>query len=239
MSEDKLIEIWLNPLQLLEVDESRTSHAKQPDAETLLEFMCTPGISANLEGLISRYREISIEKRRLFAAPYEERILEKLVWPLRNAKASYMVGNYLGTISLCGMVAEMVAILFFEISDFKINDQPMTLTNQKALFGSDFEKLSQHRRVQILHTYNIIDDEIKTAFDLIRTKRRRYLHLWSQDHDRLPGDAVEIYNATVSIVVNIIGQDVQKGKLLLNPALVRYLDRSGIYEPEDDNVTES
>ena len=72
-----------------------------------------------MKSLIKRYKEISKEKVRFFAAPAEERILNKLVWPLRNAKASYMVGNYLGTIALCGMVSEMVAILLFDISDFK------------------------------------------------------------------------------------------------------------------------
>jgi hypothetical protein len=68
-------------------------------------------------------------------------------------------------------------------------------------------------------------------FDVIRTRRRRYLHLWSQDHERLPGDAVEVYKAGVALVVRVIGQDVVDGKLRLNPRLMKYLERSGLFEP--------
>ena len=234
MTNEKYFSIWINPLQLLEVDEPWASNSEEiPSEKAILGFLCTPGIDSDLESLISRYRDISNEQKRLFAAPAESRILKKLVWPLRNAKACYIVGNYLGTISLCGMVAEMVALLLFEIADFTINGQPMTISNQKSLFGSPFEKLSQYRRVEILRAYEIINDESKDAFDLIRTRRRKYLHLWSQDHDTLPKDAVSIYNAAVSIVVNVIGQDIKDGKILLNPALVKYLERSGKYLSED------
>ena len=125
-SEGKLFKVWLNPLQLIDVDEpwSRVSE-KELKPEDLIKFLCTPGIECDEKGLIQRYQEISQEKKRLFAAPAEERILEKLVWPLRHAKASYMVGNYLGTISLSGMVSEMVAMLFFEMSDLSLNNRPM------------------------------------------------------------------------------------------------------------------
>ena len=132
------------------------------------------------------------------------------------------------------MVAEMVAILLFEISDFQINQKKMTNKDEKSVFGSSFENLGQYRRVEILHAYNIIDDTIKDAFDLVRTKRKRYLHLWSQDYAALPVDAVAVYNATVTIVIRAIGQDFKDGKIILNPALVKYLEKSGIYEPEKE-----
>jgi len=167
--------------------------------------------------MISRYKTISVESIRLFAAPAENRILAKLVWPLRHAKACYMTGNYFGTMSLCGIIAGIIAILLFEISDFTING--------KVITGSEFEKLGQLGRVAILKTYNLIDDQLKNNFDLIRTKRRRYLHIYSQDHDELSGDVVEVFKATVTIVAKIIGQDVRDGKIVLNPALVRYLEK--------------
>ncbi len=59
-----------------------------------------------------------------------------------------MVGNYLGTIALCGMVAEMVAVLLYEISNFSLKNRPMTEQDQTSVFGSKFEKLGQDRRVQ-------------------------------------------------------------------------------------------
>lgn len=236
MTEGRLFKGWVNPLQFLEVDEPwATLKIDPPSLQNVIDFVCTPGTKSDIDSLVSRYREISKEQQPLFIAPADERILTKLVWPLRNAKANYMVGNYLGTISLCGMVSEMVAILLFEMSEFRINERGMTQDDQTSVFGSSFEQLGQHRRVQILFTYGIIGNDMKSAFDLVRTKRKRYLHLWSQDHDMLESDAKDTYNSAVFIVVKVIGQDIEDGKINLNPSLVKYLQRSGIFEETVDN----
>jgi hypothetical protein len=235
MPEDKLIEVFLNPLQFHEIDEPWASFQKgEPSLEAVLDFICIPGIGSDLRSLIKRYREISVEKTRLFAAPHEQRILDKLVWPLRNAKAAYMCGNYLGTIALCGMVAEMVAMLLFEITQFRLNNRPMSEKDQVSVFGRKFEKLGQERRVQILAAYAIIDKNLEDAFEGIRTIRNRYLHLWSQDHERLPLDAIKSFEAAVLLVVSAIGQNIKDGKLIMNPALVSYLERKGTYKGEED-----
>ena len=234
--DDQLINAFINPLAFLEVDEPWATHLKDTATPgNILKYMCTPGVDSNVQGFVDRYKEVSREKTRLFAAPVEDRILEKLVWPLRHSKACYMAGNWLGTIALCGMVSEMVAILLYELSEIKINDRKMTLSDEKALWGSSFEKLGQDKRVKILHVYNIIDDETKTHFDLIRTTRKKYLHLWSQDHDSLPRDAVQLFNSAAAVVVKAIGQDIREGKIYLNPTLITYLERKGVYTPDEDN----
>lgn len=234
MSEDKLIEVFLNPLQFLEIDEPWATLQKgEPSLEAVLDFICTPSIGSDLKSLIERYREISVEKTRLFAAPHEQRILDKLVWPLRNAKAGYMCGNYLGTIALCGMVAEMVAILIFQITSFRLNNRPMSEKDQISVFGRKFEKLGQDRRVQILSAYGVIDRNLEEAFESIRITRNRYLHLWSQDHEQLPVDVVKSFEAAALLVVSVIGQNIKDGKLVMNPALVRYLEQKGTYKAED------
>lgn len=212
----------------LEVDEPWSLlDSKPPKYKTILSYICKPGISSNIPDIVNRYKEISREKTRLSIAPAEPNILEKLIWPLRNAKACYMSGNYLGAISLCGMVAEMVAVLLFEISDISVKEKNLDRVTQRNLFGSDFEKLGQERRVNILRAFQIIDDELKKYFDTIREKRRRYLHLYFQDYSRIAPDAIEVYLVAVNIVVKVIGQDIKEGKILLNPALVKYLHRKG------------
>jgi hypothetical protein len=235
MSADKLIPGWVNPLAFLEVDEPWASTMKAtPGMEAVLTFLCPANEPLNLDTILARYKEISTEPVRLFLAPAEQRILDKLVWPLRHAKASYMVGNYLSVIALCGMVAEMVAILLWEIADRQLNGQPMTNQDEKALFGSEFEKLGQERRVAVLSAYKIVGTEQRQHFETIRLARRRYLHLWSQDHNQLPTDAVKCFHAAVSLVVSAIGQDISDGKLVLNPRLALYLERKGLYEPSDE-----
>lgn len=233
VSKEKYFKAWINPLAFLEVDQPWAQLAKEPvTPESIINYICAPGLKTDIDSLVARYREISVEPTRLFAAPAEERILTKLVWPLRHAKACYMVGNYLGTISLCGMVAEMIAILLFKISDSTINGHKITRDDEIKLFGSEFEKLGQERRVDVLRTYNLIDEPTENNLDIIRTKRRRYLHIYSQDHANLAPDAVEVFKATVAVVTKIIGQDVRDGKILLNPAVAKYLERDDMPEAE-------
>lgn len=229
------IKAWINPLAFTEVEEPWASleGINTPDSESILRFACTPEIKFDLNSIFDRYLNISKEKVRLLMAPAEPRILEKLIWPLRHAKSSFMFGNFLGTIALCGMVAEMVTILLKEISSFKIEGRPMEKGDEEAIYGRSFENLGQYRRVEILFTYHIIGDDIKTSFDLIRSIRRKYLHLWSQDHERIIKDAIKVFQNTVQIVVFAIGQDINEGKISINPKIMTYLERSGFYEPEE------
>ena len=110
----------------------------------------------------------------------------------------------------------------------------MTLADQRALFGSTFEKLGQERRIQVLSAYGVADAEAQQRFETIRDTRRKYLHLWSQDHDSLPEDAVKAFHAAVGLVTTAVGQDFRDGKIVLNPRLVKYLERRGVYAPAED-----
>jgi hypothetical protein len=218
--------MWINPLLFPDID---IALAKQVDVkvglEAIINYLCAPETDGSLSALVERYKKISIEKEHLFAAPAEEQILNKLVWPLRHAKGSYMLGNYIGTITLSGMVAEMCAILLFEISDVILKGRSICEEDQRLLFGSTFERLGQERRVNILYGFKLISKEVKKTFDHIRETRRKYLHFWSQDYNTLPKDASDVYNAAVSLVVKTIGQDIKNGKLILNPSMEKYLQK--------------
>lgn len=232
MPEGGRFNAWINPLAFLEVDEPwATIDKTPPTAEMILSFLCPPGTPADSVSLVERYKRISTEPVRLFAAPAEPRILEKLVWPLRHAKASYVVGNNLAVVALCGMVSEMVAVLLWQLVEANLNGRAMTTEDETALFGSSFEKLGQERRVRVLASYGIVSPTVVEMFDAIRLIRRKYLHLWSQDHDRLPEDAVACFHAGIGLVVAAIGQDIKDGAVVLNPKLVKYLERQGMYEP--------
>jgi hypothetical protein len=224
----------INPLDFIEVDQAGPAELGTPSLEAILAFLCPPVTRSDSATLVARYKEISSEPVRLFAAPAEDRILDKLIWPLRHAKGSYMVGNYLAVIALCGMVGEMVALLLWDASEVQLNGRLMSIDDEKALFGTTFEKLGQERRVQVLVAYGLIDPAARGRFDTTKEIRRRYLHLWSQDHESLPGDAVKAYYAAVALVASAIGQDVSDGKIVINHRLVKYLERKGVYTPRED-----
>lgn len=201
--------------------------------EAILEFLCAPGLEADVTALVDRYREIQLETDPLFIAPNDKDILDRLVWPLRQAIGAYMLGNYLGTIALCGLVAEMLAIMVFEVADPEINGSTMCDDEQKKLFGSTFERLGQHRRVEILQAYGLIDGELKASFDRIRETRRKYLHVWSSDHSKLPDDAVECFRRTLAIVVSRLTGSIRDGALVLDPKLIGYLRRNGVFGTDE------
>jgi hypothetical protein len=232
MTEGGKFKACINPLAFLEVDEPWVNPEETPPtAETIISFLCPPGTPTDAASLVERYKQISSEALRLFAAPAEPRILEKLVWPLRHAKASYIVGNNLAVVALCGMVSEMVAVLLWQLTEANLNARAMTPEDEVALFGRSFENLGQERRVRVLAAYGIVSPEVVKMFETIRLIRRKYLHLWSQDHERLPEDAVACFHAAVGLVVKSIGQDFKRGAMILNPRLVKYLERQGVYEP--------
>ena len=231
----RLMNAWLNPLAFLDVDGPPAPNLpEQPTPQTVLEFICPPGTPADVAALIERYKKISPEPVVLAVVPAEQRILDKLVWPLRHAKASYMVGNYLAVIALAGMVAEMVGLLRWEVAEISLNGRPMTAEDEKVLFGSTFERLGQERRLQVLSAYGLIDAVARGRFNTIRETRRGYLHLWSQDHDSLPGDAIKSYHAAVALVATTIGQEFRDGKVVISQPLVKYLERQGVYQSRDE-----
>ena len=163
MGEEKTLKGSINPLMPFFLDESSPAAQKYNTIrdEDIWCFTCDLGFPYRKDNLINRYRDISKEAKPLVVAPTEENLQSKLINPLKNALACYMTGNCLGTIALCGMVAEMSAILLFEIFELKINGKILDETMQKQLFGSTFEKLGQDKRTKILYDYNLIDKKTK------------------------------------------------------------------------------
>ena len=188
------------------------------------------------KSLVERYDRLAHQEKNLFAPPAEREILEKLVWPLRQAKVSYVIGNNLAVVALCGMVAEMVAVLLWQLEETEINGKRMGEKDESALFGRAFEKLGQERRVTILKAYGIITSDIAGEFYTIRSTRNKYLHLWSEKHDHLPADAEKCFSAATRLVVESIGQDIEDGRIALNPKMVRHLKRLGVFEPSEDQA---
>jgi hypothetical protein len=210
-----------------------------PSAEQILEYLLAPDAARAtdaerpaLRDFVFRYREVTKTPGELPFAPKEPTILEKLIWPLRHAKGSYALANYLGCIALCGMVGEMVAVLLWDISKVPLGDHPMSEDEQDGLFGRTFEKLPQERRTRVLRSLKLIDRDTKDAFDRLRSIRNKYLHLLSQTHERFVADAQSAYESSLKLVAVVLGQTFQDGKVVLRPDLMAYLVERGIVRPD-------
>lgn len=236
MTENWSVNIFLNPFMFIEAEKDLEQIEEDLSfPEAMLKYFCKPDVDYDRESIIYRYHEIMEESKQLHIAPNEERILVKLVWPLKNAICCYMFGNYLGTIALCGMVAEMASILKFEISNITIDGRVVDSSIQKEIFGCEYEKLGQERRVKVLAAFNLVSDEMKKQFDIIRTARRRYLHFLSYEHSTISSDALAVFRASISIVIDLIGQDIFEGKFVFKPDMMRYLERKGLARPHNTN----
>jgi len=230
---DRRFRAWINPLQFVSSVKPMPGTTTQlPPVESVLDFLGPPDDHVSVEKAVRRYREISKEKLRLFAAPAEGRILRKLVWPLRHAKASYMMGNWLGTIATCDLVAEITAIMIYDVWFTKRLELGSKLSGKEAATVPEFERFSQADRIKALREWDIIDDGVEMCFDLVLSKRTRYRQLWIHDGQTMPADAVEAYHAAVVVVVNAIGQETEEGRVVLPEDLLNYLARSGM-EPSD------
>lgn len=224
-----VLKAWVNPLKCPGIDlEPRVR--QMPTAEQILGYLTAPGVERGLPALVARYGEVANVPDPLPIAPAEERLLEKLVWPLRHAKGSYALGNYLSCIALCGMVGEMVAILLWDISKTTLKGKVLDDAAQRALLGSSFEKLGQERRTQVLRVLDLIDDKAKDAFDSLREIRRRYLHLLSQSHSALVADARRAFEQALVVVAMALGQSYQDGGVVLRQDLMSYLLERGVAE---------
>ena len=231
MSKDRLVKAWINPLAFTEVEFSSPGSSESITAETIVGFLCPPGVPFDAQSLVERYKRISAGPQ-LFLVPAERRLLDKLVWPLRHAKASYVIGNYLSVVPLCGMVAEMVALLLWRSEAALRTGRALTAAEEKSRFRRNFERLSQARRVQILERHAIIGSDVVADFDMIRQTRNNYLHRWSHDHSSVSRDAVKCFQAAISLVIGAVGQEFDDGRAVLRPALVKYLEREGLFESD-------
>lgn len=220
------VPVFLNPLT------SPRSERSAPD--WLASFLCAPGTAHDPASLQQRWEEISSVEPNLFAPPDEDRILNQLVWPLRYAKGSYVVGNYLGTIALSGFVAEMATILAFDILEPTLNGQPLAKKAQEQLYGKSFDRLEQVRRINILRVMGWARADVADALNRIRGIRNEHLHVPSVSDPALDArHAREAFRDSVYVVSVLIGQEIKDGKLVLSPAVMSYLERLNKVRPRE------
>ena len=102
MENERTFKGQVNPLTFINAEFPSPSGPRSISAEGILSFLCPPGTLNDAQSLVERYKKISAGPT-LHVAPAEPRILEKLVWPLRHAKASYVVGNNLARTIQCAV----------------------------------------------------------------------------------------------------------------------------------------
>jgi hypothetical protein len=210
--------------------------------QSFYEFLDGPRhYHRDLSDFIERYRTITAAERSIpfRIVPDEARIVNRLLMPLRHAKASFVVGNLLGTIALCGMVAEMAAILTLELAGWEPTQNEAVAGIRAELAARkakpDFADLGQEERVRLLLDHDLINQQQQAWYGNVRGTRRLQLHFLDQ---KPPTEAqtLSIYSDTRGIFATTIGNDYRPGDSLgLKPSLVAMLN-DGV-DPEDLDLT--
>ena len=142
--------------------------------------------------------------------------MENVFGPLRQAKTNYILGNYVGSIALCGIVAEKMAILIYR----------MNKPNSTKL--EDFDKeYSQVKRIRVLQEESLIEDNSAEDFDYIREARRSFLHHWLTPEEGTAEQTLRAYAAAIRLVLVVVDYKNVDGRLILNSKFMKFLDDRG------------
>lgn len=227
------MQVVVNPLSFIEAEDptkDAEGKAQIPTAEVVLRYLCEH-VNCEPANLVRRYRDLTNQSPQIAVIPAQHEIVEKILVPLHSAIASYMTGNYYGTIALCGLVCEMLAIFIFEIHDIRARNEPLDSARQKRLLGRTFEQLGQERRVDVLHAFGVINDEHRSRFNEVRSIRNAHLHLLSHDAESLPKDAKRCFQCAVELLEVVFRTEIKDGKLMLRSQILKYLKSKGFGSP--------
>ena len=204
----------MNPSKLFEW-EPPSAPNENPTPERLLTFLCTLDMPSDMSAFKKRYLEISKMDHDLLLSLEEPYLKENLFGPLRQAKTNYLIGNHVGSIALCGIVAEKLAILINVISS------PHETERKR------FEKDDQATRVKKLKRAGHIDQRMAKDFGDIRAIRRSYLHEWNTPEEHTAKRAAQAYASATRLVLGAMKLKIVNGHVSLSPKLTKYLEAQG------------
>ncbi len=183
-------------------------------------------IEYRIDNILERYADLTDKTKEMAIIPYEKNFFEKIIWPLKNAKTSYMFGNYLGTISMCGMICEMYTIILYEMYLHKNNNKNI----QNKI--KTFENYSQNNRINKLskikiNNIKILNEDDSTKLHYVRKIRNNYLHLFTAERPNIKNDAKNTYFNTFDLLSKFIRfETIEKG-YKFSDDFIEYLKRNG------------
>ena len=222
------INAWMRPLSLGWLDPIVAAASRQEevrlDLSAFLRNLLHHSRGDLAKQIIERRQGIDRFDEMMLIVPADALILQKVVWPLRSAKQSYVLAEYLACIALAGTVGEMVATLVFEMAHLNPKGQPLDRAAQKRLFGRPFEELGQYRRADVLEALGLwTTDQVSKATEL-RKIRNEYLHRLSSDQTRVEGKALTAYRLALELAASTVNLPVGDGGIAVpSESLLRHI----------------
>lgn len=175
--------------------------------------------------VLERYVEVSGQETYTAIFPHTNKLFDRFLIPFKSAKRMYCLGEYLACIELSAHLGEMLALLLWQITPITLNGTLMGPALEKSLWGSEFEKMGQEKRIDVLNALAAVNDGDAQLLDFLRTTRRKYFHFWSTGTEKIRDDALHCFLKLSTLVRNVLKIEYENGSVKLNPLLAAYLEQ--------------
>lgn len=173
--------------------------------------------------VLDRYVEVSGKESYTAIFPHTDKLFERFLVPFKSAKRTYCLGEYLACIELSAHLGEMLALLLWEITPVSLNGKLVDAQMEKSIWGSEFEKMGQEKRIDLLKVFGAISNEEEQLLDFLRATRRKYFHFWNASTEHIKDDALECFLNVAALVQKVLKIEYENDVVKLNPLLEAYL----------------
>lgn len=180
-------------------------------------------------GATKRYKKFySIRSNKLFALPLTNDIFEKIAKQLNFTEASFAMGDYVGTIALCGMLSEMTILMCYDMIEIMYRNRLYSFS-EKPIKYEKFERYGQAKREEYIDKF-LDKKEIVNLSKSIREIRNKYLHYFKMEYSTLESDSEEAYENIIDMLKIVTGLGISKtrpGAIALDPNFLHYIKLKG------------
>jgi len=173
--------------------------------------------------VLERYVEVSGQESYTAIFPHTDKLFDRFLVPFKSSKRMYCLGEYLACIELSAHLGEMLALLVWQITPVTLNGRSVDVAMEKSIWGSEFERMGQEKRIDLLKTLGAVTDSDAQLLDYLRATRRKYFHFWSTGTERIKDDALRCFLDVATLVRNVLKIEYDNGTVKLNPLLETYL----------------
>lgn len=172
-----------------------------------------------------RYEELQCEIEEPEFVPDHPIITDQVLRPLREAKYCYVLGMFVACISQAGLVGEMVALWRFRMLEPELNGKSLDEELQKLVCGDRFDRLGQHRRVEVLRAIEEISPLLLESFNRLREVRRKYLHFFIEPMADIEADARLALKCACDLVRLTLDLSRVENRLTISDKLKQFLKK--------------
>lgn len=149
---------------------------------------------------LTRYAEVDLAMTNISAGSNNDDIHTRVIQPLASAKKCYAYSEYLASIELTALHAEMLVNYLctadkdaLESKRNSLSAQDQQHINDNISEGAFFaDKINQVVRLRWLLSANLINIDDKKAFERVHGLRINYFHRWQPSVNNAKNDALDI-----------------------------------------------